>query len=264
MRAWTVFLTAFSLLGAGCATLGLNAEVARTWETAQVYLPPPRAWHEAFRPADVPVPDRPLPTVVYLHGCKGITGNDTGWAAQLTAAGYAVVMPRSFARKYRPTNCEPSTHTAGWSPEVHDMRQEEIAYTLAKLRELSWIDQRNVFLMGHSEGGLAVALWHGGEFRGHIISSWTCSNRSWPAHDGIWAPARIPVLAISFTSDPWYKGTYMEGSCEAKFGGRKFARQVAIPGPGHFTWQEQEARDAVTDFLRTHTIREARAVGVPR
>jgi len=128
-----------------------------------------------FKPANVPAPDRPLPTVLYLHGCKGFAyshdGTMGGWAQTLTAAGYTVVMPTSFAREYRPQTCDPATYTyaAGLAMEVSDMRLEELEYALTQLRTVSWVDQRNLFLMGHSEGGATVARWGGEEFNGHII-----------------------------------------------------------------------------------------------
>jgi hypothetical protein len=42
------------------------------------------------------------------------------------------------------------------------MRLEELEYALKQLRTSSWVDQRNLFLMGHSEGGITVACWGGG------------------------------------------------------------------------------------------------------
>lgn len=240
------------LLLAGCASLGANraAEVARTWEGALVYLPP-ALLH--VTPADVPARE-PLPTVVYLHGCGGIGWHDAEWARTLAAAGYAVVMPNSFRRQYRPRNCDPVTATAGSFPEAHAMRQEEIDYALTRLRTVPWVDPRNLFLMGHSEGGLAVAQWRGRGFRGHIISAWTCTSPYDPSFDGVWAPPTTPLLAIIFERDPWYRGS-TAGSCASKFGGRKDARQVTLPGSGHDTAYSREAREAVLRFLRDHTVR---------
>lgn len=243
-----------SIIATGCASLGAkyNAELARTWEESRVFLP--NVSYASIRPNNVPSPARPLTTVLYLHGCTGITGHDRDWAQTLATSDYAVVMPNSFAREYRPKNCDSTSNKAGWFPQVHDMRQEEIAYALERLRELPWVDKHNIFLMGHSEGGLAVARWRGSEFRGHIISGWTCTDRSSSRYNGIWAPAAIPVLAITFQLDPWYTGTWMDGSCETKFHGRKNARQITLQGRGHNTASQPIARDAVLGFLRKHTV----------
>jgi dienelactone hydrolase len=244
------------LLAAGASGAGEGtAEVAPTWTEARVFLPGSAV---PVKPANVAARDRPLTTVLYLHGCKGFDyshdGTMGGWALTLTAAGYAVVMPTSFAREKRPQNCDQATYTAGLAMEVMDMRLEEIAYALTQLRTLSWVDQRNFFLMGHSEGGITAARWRGGEFNGHIISGWTCTAPPLPSFDGVQAPLATPVLAISFESDPWFHGPYA-GSCANKFGARKDARQVTLPGSGHDTASHAEARTAVLRFLRDHSVR---------
>ncbi|MFQ5961473.1 MAG: dienelactone hydrolase family protein [Candidatus Methylomirabilales bacterium] len=256
--AAAALLTVF--LMAGCASLGVNqtAELARTWDGARVYLPGSGVGRlmADFNPSSVPAP-RPLPTVLYLHGCTGIYGGSVpaAWARFLNTAGYAVVMPDSFAREYRPRNCHPATRTGGLFPPAHDMRLDEIEYALVKLRTLPWVDQRNLFLMGHSEGGIAAARWPGRGFNGHIISGWTCTHLYDPFLDGLRAARETPVLVLEFEDDPWH-GRATAGSCGTKFGGRKDARLVTLPGRGHYTGHRPEAREAVLQFLRDHTVRD--------
>ena len=244
-----------SLFAAAAAIGSDTAEVARTWEEARVFLPGSAT---PLKPAGVTARDRPLPVVLYLHGCGGFDyshdGTMGGWAQTLTAAGYAVVMPTSFARQHRPQNCDTAAQVGGLAMEVMDMRLEELEYGLAQLRTLSWADQRNLFLMGHSEGGITVARWGGRGFNGHIISGWTCTAPPRPAFDGLRTPPMTPVLAISFEIDPWFPGPYA-GSCASKFGTRKDARQVTLPGTGHETASHAEARTAVLRFLRDYTVR---------
>ena len=248
---------AFFLVMAGCATVGVGnaAEVAQTWEEARVFLPPdvpaPSGTHPyllPLKPAKVPPQDHPLPTVLYLHGCTGfIPWYDGNWAETLTAAGYAVVMPTSLAREYRPTNCDPATQRAGWAPQVHEMRLEEIKYALEHLRTLAWVDQRNLFLMGHNEGGIAAARWSGSEFNGHIISGWKCTHpQGWLF--GVHAPRTTPVLAINHQNDPWYLGP-LDGACAR----RDHVREIILPGSGHETHDSPQAREAVVQFLGEHT-----------
>jgi len=245
------------LVTAGWASFRVDnsAEVARTWEEARVFLPPrvppPSGTHPyllPLKPAKVPPQDHPLPTVLYLHGCTGfIPWYDGNWAETLTAAGYAVVMPTSLAREYRPTNCDPETQKAERAPQVHEMRLEEIKYALAKLRRLEWVDQQNLFLMGHNEGGIAAARWSGSEFNGHIISGWKCTHpEGWLF--GVHAPRTTPVLAINHQYDPWYLGP-LDGSCAR----RDNDREIILPGPGHETADSPEAREAVVQFLQEHT-----------
>jgi hypothetical protein len=142
------FVTAVGVAGDG-------TDVVRTWEEARIFLPGSAV---PFKPSKVPATHRQLTTVLYLHGCTGFDyshdGTMGGWAETLTAAGYAVVMPTSFAREYRPRNCDQATYTSGLAWEVMDMRLEEIEYALKQLRTLSWVDQRNLFLI-RAIGGCA-------------------------------------------------------------------------------------------------------------
>ncbi len=255
------------LVTAGWASIrGDNpVEVARTWQEARVFLPPrvppPSGTHPyllPLKPANVPSQEHPLPTVLYLHGCTGfIPWYDGNWAETLTAAGYAVVMPTSLAREDRPTNCDPATQRAGWAPQVHEMRLEEIKYALEQLRTVTWVDQQNIFLMGHDEGGIAVARWSGSEFNGHIISGWKCTHpQGWLS--GVHAPRTTPVLAINHQNDPWYLGA-LDGSCAR----RDNVREIILPGSGHETADSLHAREAVVQFLREHTGLLARANPMP-
>ena len=112
------------------------------------------------------------------------------------------------------------------------------------LRAAPWADQRNLFLMGHSEGGAAVAAWQEGGFKAQIISGNKCQR-------GLSAPPTIPVLVIAFVHDPW-DGNYHR-TCAIRFGGRESASELLLPGSGHDTSQSREAQRAVLDFLRAHT-----------
>ncbi|MGZ9271616.1 MAG: dienelactone hydrolase family protein [Candidatus Binatia bacterium] len=230
------------LLGAGCAALNTSsdADIAITWTQARVYLPCVPSY---LRPADVSVVQK-LPTVVLLHGCTGLTAGIARWARTLTSAGYGVVTPDSFARSYRWANCDPKTYLGGAFPAAGPMRQEEIDHALKSLRAAPWVDERNLFLMGHSEGGAAVALWQGGGFKAQIISGNRCQR-------GLSAPPTIPVIAIGFVHDPW-DGNYRR-TCAIRFAGRQRASELLLPGSGHDTSQSREAQRAVLDFLRALT-----------
>lgn len=258
MAATRTTLVAVALVAVvvpGCAGLGLDgaAELTRTWEAARVYMPG-RSFH--YRPATVPAPTAALPTILFLHACAGFFWHDDQWAAILTGAGYGVVMPNSFAREYRPRDCDPATKRGGAFPGAQDMRREEIAYALDRLRNLLWIDARNLFLMGHSEGAGATALWNKPGFKGQIVSAWPCTHRLRPSIDGLWVPAAVPVLVLNFESDPWFPpGHPMHGTCAAKFGRRQNATEVMLKGSGHETVEEPRAREAVLQFLKTYTDR---------
>jgi len=199
--------------------------------------------------------DRRLPVVLYLHGCSGITwGNDIAWGRFVKNLGFVAILPDSMARPGRKANCDPRLKTTGSFPPAGQMRQEEIAYALERLNAASWADTRNIFLMGHSEGGAAAARATADAFRGIIISGWTCTNARYPAYDGIFAPLEIPILAIAWDRDEWYAGRPAEGVCANKFGVRTNARQVLLKGSDHATYGAREARDAVERFLRENLV----------
>jgi dienelactone hydrolase len=241
----TPLLFLLLLFGTGCASNGSSeAEIAITWTQARIYLPRVPSY---VRPADVSVKQK-LPTVVLLHGCTGLTPGITRWARTLTSASYAVVTPDSFARSYRLSNCDPKTYLTGAFPAAGPMRQEEIDYALKMLRAAPWAEQPNLFLMGHSEGGGAVAIWRDGGFKAQIISGSRCRQ-------GLLAPPKIPVMVIGFVHDPW-DGKYRL-TCANKFGGRESATELLLPGSGHDTSQSREAQRAVLDFLRAHTSSSA-------
>lgn len=231
------------LLLASCVSMiaGQESDVARTWERARIYLPRSSRY---LTPAQVSGGDL-RPTVLFLHGCTGIIAGSERWAATLSGAGYAVAMPDSFARYHRVRNCDPKTYSTGLFPEAREMRQEEIKYALRMLQDSPWADSRKLFLMGHSEGGAAVARWEGNGFSGLIISGNRCRG-------GVRASRAIAVLAINFASDPWARGRD-HVTCAYQFGGRENAKEVILPGKGHDTSRSAEARSAVLSFLKAQT-----------
>ena len=187
--------------------------------------------------------EQPLPVVLLIHGCAGIQRTESSWAGFLKGEGYIVVEPDSFARS-RPISCDPRTHRAGLFPGVATYRQDEVTYALAQLRKAPWADQRNLFLMGHSEGAVVVATANVSGFRGVIISAWICRN-------GLVVPRETAVLAIDHEKDPWFPNSSGQ-HCSNLFGTRTNARQITLTGFDHGTF-EAPAERAVKDFLRTYS-----------
>jgi dienelactone hydrolase len=130
---------------------------------------------------------------------------------------------------------------------------EEIAYAVQQLAADPTVDHKRIVLLGHSEGGLAVATAAPPTIvAGIIISGWMCHS-SVPLGVGIAAPPNIPVLAIAFEHDSFIaQGTHNTippGRCSAFFRGRDHATELIIPGEGHTTGTHAEARQAVVKFL---------------
>ena len=221
-----------------------NKDVELSWEKASVYVP--GQW--MANTSDITVTG-PKPVLIYLHGCIGITSHDRNWASAINNMGFIVIMLNSFERPGRISNCDPvaKTNTQAF-PRSHEYRQQEITYAIDQVLKSSWADKNNIFLMGHSEGGIAVARANHNNLAGEIISGWTCTNPD-PAFHGIKAPKEMPVLSIASVDDEWRKGRPSEGKCSNVANNRSNFKGVDLPGWHHNTYGYAEARQAVQDFL---------------
>lgn len=227
------------------------SDVNLSWSNSLVYLP--KKWlSTSIEKVNI---DQQLPTVLYLHGCTGITqGNDVAWAKFISELGYAVILPDSMSRKNRYSNCDPAIKgPTGRFPFAYIYREEEINYAVEQIKTLKWVDQDKVFLMGHSEGGIATANTFNTFFKGYIISGWTCTHKFDPSLDGIKISKEKPTLAVAFIDDSWRKGSPREGKCINKSAGMKKFQQQDLQGSNHDTYYHPDARKSVKQFLKENT-----------
>ena len=214
-----------------------EAEVQRTWDLAQVLVILEQ--FDVFANGALRSPDTQarlskipagvkLPTIIYLHGCDGIFWHNKFVFKILARNGYALVAPDSLARKYHPVPCR------FWNLGI---RKEEIHYALEQLRKLPWVDQGNLFLMGHSQGGWVVAAYGGDEFMARIVSGNTCSS-------GLWGS--IPTLVT------WSRRDMKLGPTDHCSGAEE---RVVLAGSEHWVLGWPEVREAVVDFLQAHTTK---------
>ncbi len=252
---------ALALALAACASVlpAAEGDLERTWNAARVVLPDASGGAPVFTSLEAlarnpsptaPYQRKPLAVVLYMHGCDGIGRYD--FLGRLAAAGFAVIIPDSFARRYRPLQCDPATKTGGYNLFVYDFRLAEVAFAVQRLRRLGWVDAANLFLMGVSEGGVAAALYRGDEFRGRVITQWTCHGS--PIVAGIAAPPDEPVLAVVRSSDPWYDPARTQdqaGDCGAYLAGRPGSRSLVLPKNGsHEVFDDAATMSTVLAFLR--------------
>jgi dienelactone hydrolase len=233
-----------------------GAQVRITWERAYVLLPVAAdrlvggRMDEAFvreELAALPA-GRKLPAVLYLHGCSGLAPGNFDYMHLLAGEGYAVLAPDSFARPGRPKTCDPRRHRGiPGAPfaRVAAMRQEEIRYGLERMRGLAWVDAERLFLMGHSQGGAAVAAFPNPGFRGVIISGSTCQY-------GLNAPEGTPVLAVYSEKDPWLRNRSPRGCGEWGFVYQRPIEFHLFPGSAHNLAGDARARALIRGFLRRH------------
>lgn len=199
----------------------------------------------------------PVPVVLFLHGCNGLGllpgmlyPDTRAWVHTITQAGWRFVAPDSLARGNRPDGCQGQLETA---LAVRLLRLAEIDYAVQQLATDPTVDQSRIVLLGHSEGGIAVATdAPPSTVAGIIISGWTC-HASVPLGVGIAAPPNLPVLALEFEHDSFIAGgthsPLQPGRCSEFFPGRDHATELIIPGEGHTTGASEAARVAVTEFL---------------
>ena len=270
-RAFGVLTAARLLAAMGLAVLAACAgspldsrsDLELTWERALVLWPgeasgkpqTARLEEAAFARWAENQRDRRWPVVVYLHGCTGY-GNFE-FFERLASEGYVVVAPDSFARRFRPLQCDPKTRTGGYNLFVYDFRHAEAAYAVQRLSEAAWADPRNFFLMGASEGGAAAALYRGDEFRARVITQWTCTGRT--NVRGLAGPVDAPVLAIVQARDPWYdprRAPNQRGHCGDYMGDRPGSRSIVLERDSHHVDPDREVHDVYDDPATVETILE--------
>ena len=235
-----------------CTTLIRGRGIDRVWPATHMYLPdraPVRVEH-----ADLAAVERevkaPLPTVIFLHGSTGYQRHyfQAAYPAALAQAGFAVFVPDSYAR--------PGRVSAEWDVRIDtvNLRRAEVDDTLDHLRNIPWVDQRNIFLAGHSEGGITTAMYGGGDFRAYFISGWTCRSEN-PEFNRIHAPADKPVLAILGAEDKYHR-TKNAGHCGQVFEPLRNAksRSIVLPGIGHEVNTHPDTIPTLISFFKAELI----------
>lgn len=157
-----------------------------------------------------------LPTVIYLHGCSGFWAGTIRRIDFLAANGFAVIAPPSFAREKYTQSCNVQGNTGGLYRDTIKMRQNDAGNTIEKAKQLPWVDEKNVFLLGLSEGGITTATFSAKNDKQYVnarvVEGWTCTS-SWREYHGVNAPKTEPVLTLLGSRDPWFQNPYTNGEC---------------------------------------------------
>lgn len=262
-----------------CSTTDDPSELMRTWDAAHVYLPTdsldiPGALERVgpggstvywltMKPAQekghfhrIPT-SKKYPVIIYMHGCIGISDHNASSGAFLAGElGVAVIQPASFARKYRPRNCNSSMKTSGMFRRAIHFRVAEANYAIREARKLSWVDPRNVFLMGHSEGGIATAKFTGEPINARIIEGATCHS-GWDDWDGLDAPESEPVLSLLGANDLWQRNKPWSGmDCGPRMSRSNGSKSIVVTEGGyessHGVLMDLDVQRAVKEFIEAH------------
>jgi len=238
-------------------------ELGRTWQASLVRLPHN---HKVFagQISDLPlealsVKDK-LPTVIYLHGCSGIWWGTYIRLDFFAENGFAVIAPASFARSKYPKSCDPATKRAGLYRETLKMRQYDALNAIKNAKQLDWVDSRNIFLVGFSQGGITSATLSTNidtTVNARVIEGWTC-HAGWSEYRGINAPVSEPVLALVADQDPWFQDSWTRGSCgrymNSENGSRSMVYRTGSLMSKHSLLDDSDVQNRVLEFLHTHMI----------
>ncbi len=143
-----------------------------------------------------------LPIVLYMHGSSGLYTGDVYRKYIVEKVGAIFFAPNSFKIQNRPTYKSPVKEKV--YKKVHKIRLAEISYNIIQLKKLKYIDFNNMFLMGNSEGGLAAAIYKSKEFRGRIITAFSCESSYFYTNFKLGSKKDEPFLNIIGTHDQFF------------------------------------------------------------
>src|SRR5215831_39994 len=182
----------------------------------------------------------PFPAVVGLHGCNGLMKRSgqlgaryRDWGERLSAAGFAVLYPDSFAARGLGPQCTVRDRRARSSRE----RLDDANAASRWLQAQSWVKPDRVMLVGWSSGATS-ALWtvrpHAAardghpDFRSAVAFYPGCRRLS----DLAWS-ARIPTLILIGAEDDWTPASACQTMIREARGRSAFAEIVVYPGAFH-------------------------------
>jgi dienelactone hydrolase len=207
----------------------------------------------AAEPVDIPQGDQtlrgilfrpegpgPFPSVVALHGCSGLTDRSgkivprfADWGERLSAAGFAVLFPDSFATRGLGGQCRVRERKVRSSRE----RVKDAQAARRWLQSQSWVTKDRVTLLGWSSGATSI-LWavrpraavRDGmpDFRSAVAFYPGCRRSSYAA----WS-ARIPTLILIGRADDWTPAAACEQMVAGAKGRSAGATLVVYPGAYH-------------------------------
>ncbi len=199
--------------------------------------------------------DKKIPTLIFIHGSKGLTKGKIYRKWVVEEAGFIFFAPNSFKIENRPTYNTPAKMSA--YEEVHKLRQAEIHYNLGKLKNVSFIDEEHLFLMGNSEGGLAAAAYKGREFKARIITAYSCENGYYSKDFKLGAKKNEPFLNIIGTHDEYFgknskpnENHEIKGHCTKALMKYKNAKVIILPQTKHDITTNIYVKEDIIHFLK--------------
>ena len=198
--------------------------------------------------------EKKIPIVIYLHGCTGIDFETLRDMEFLARNNYAVIIPDSFARNFRPKGCDPATKKGGFFRGVLTMRLEEARHAHEVAKTLPWVDKHKIFMMGHSEGGITTAKYARGGLAGRIIMGWGC-HAGWPEYTGISGPRDEPIISFIASKESWLTFVNVSGDCGSFMSFRPNSESIVVDvsKPTHWIGYDPEVKKKILQFLKANS-----------
>lgn len=200
-------------------------------------------------------PDTKLPIVLYMHGSAGLSKGETYKRYIVEEAGCIFFAPNSFQIADRPTYESP-TSLKNYE-RVHKLRQAELHCNLKKLKKLEFIDQDNIFLMGHSEGGLAASIYKSKAFKGRIITAFSCESSYFYENFKLGSRKHEPFLNLIGTHDEYFakcsqlnEDYQVEGHGVFALQKNRNAKVVILAKTQHDITKNIYVKDEIINFLK--------------
>ena len=197
-------------------------------------------------------------TIIYMHGCAGHWSGTAKRIDFYAKNGYAVIAPPSMARRKYAQSCDTSIPRGGLYRSVLKIRQIDAENTILRAKELDWTDNRNIFLVGLSEGGITAATYYpknvDSSVNGRVIEGWTC-NAGWEEYKGLNTPYNEPVLSLVAKYDPWFQAEYLKGHCGQFMNSNPLSKSVIVDdgtqlSKGHGLMHDSEIKKITLEFLK--------------
>lgn len=238
-------------------------ELDRTWRAAIVRVPAGIGQSKQVTTDDLRQQTtgiaRKMPTVIYMHGCSGIWPGTHRRIKFLSDNGFLVIAPVSLARETYPRSCNVETHEGGLFRGTLGLRRNDAGYAIEMARQISIVDDKNIVLMGFSEGGLAAVTFEAQneqqQVRARVSEGWTC-HTPWSEDRGVNAPESEPVLTLVGERDPWHQNQWTRGDCtrflDEANGSKSIVYRDELLGHKHALLEFQSVQQEVLRFLKEH------------
>jgi dienelactone hydrolase len=259
-----VLLMLIAVFAAQEARADEATELNRVWANTLVVIPqePDVYFYRAERNLDLAIekltPGKKYPAVVFLHGCSGLSLGSTQVTRMIhnmAAAGFVVFAPNSLDRPH-PPYCDPKTLKSYIDFNKVGLRIAEAKMVRERIANFDWIDTENVFLAGHSMGGMTTHNYAVADhFRGYVVLGYHCGPHTDRRLEGIKTPAGRPILSVLGDADEWFAGGPNRAvNCGQYMRAHSAGKSVVLKEAPHDISAHPDGMKLVVEFLRSNFV----------